>query len=395
LRKVAYLLDSFPRLSETFIINEILEVKRQNVDVEIFSRKKMSDGMRHLGGQILSKETYYLPPLEKVSKIRLYLYHLYFLLRSPLNYTRTFLFALKRREKGTLWFFKMSLIYALPISKQKVHHIHSHFAGVASEYAMLISMLLNIPYTFTAHGYYHIYKEPPRDFNDRGRVAKKVITVSDYNKSYLHKTFGIPLEKIKVIHCGVKPDFFISHMENVDKGNIILSVARLDPVKGLEYLIKACSILKDRGYSFRCLIVGGGEERDNLKRLIESLQLEDFISLEGPKPHEEVKNYYKLARVFVQPSLQETMGVAAMEALAHGVPVIATRVYGVPELVKHGENGFLVEPRDPEAIARYIETLFENPELCRKLGENGLKKIREEFNLQREVSKLIKVWFED
>lgn len=392
---MAYLLDSFPRLSETFIINEILEVKRQGLEVKIFARRKIDDGVSHRGGQLLAQETHYLPPLEGVNKIRIYLFHLYFLLRFPLSYIRTFLFALRRRKKGTLWFLKMAVIYALPISKSKPDHIHSHFAGVASEYAMLISMLLNIPYTFTAHGYYDIYEEPSEDFEDRGKIAKKVITISEYNKKYIHKAFHIPLEKIEVIHCGVNSNFLSSQEKKLHKDSTILSVARLHPVKGLEYLIRACKILKEKRNHFKCLIVGDGEERAKLERLTEDLQLKDFVFLEGAKAHEEVENYYAWAKVFVQPSLQETMGVAAMEAMAHGIPVIATDVYGVPELIQHGGNGYLVKPKDPEGIARYLEILLSNDEQCRRLGHNGLRKIREDFNLQKEVSKLIKIWFED
>jgi len=393
--KVAYLLDSFPRLSETFVINEMLEAQRQGMDIRIFSRRKMDDGMCHLGGRILSEKTHYFPPLEEVGKSKLCLYHLYFLLRSPVNYIKTFLFARKRRSKGTLWFLKMSVIYAFPISRHRVDHIHSHFASLASEYAMLISMLLDIPYTFTTHGYYRIYKLPPEDFDDRGYIAKKVITVSNCNKNYLSAKFSIPRDKIEIIHCGVKSDFFISSVENRHKDNIILSVARLDPVKGLGYLIKACKILKEGKHRFRCLIVREGKSKGNLERLIGDLQLEDFVFLEGAKSHEEVKSYYKTAKVFVQPSIVESMGVAAMEALAHGVPVIATDVYGVPELVEHNGNGFLIKPEDPKAIAHYIGILLKDPELCQKLGENGLRKVKEDFSLEREVAKLTKIWCED
>lgn len=395
IKRVAYLLDVFPQTSETFIINEIAEVKTKGIEVKIFSRKKPKECTCHEKAKTLAKGIYYFSEKNLSNSAKAFSLHLYFLFSSPKRYIKTFIFALKRRRNGLLWYFKQSVVYAYPIKKSKADHIHSHYSTNASEYAMLISMLLGIPFTFTAHGWWDIYTYPPADFYDRGQWAKKVITVSEYNKDYIHRTFKIPREKVEVIHCGIDTSFFTPIKKpQPKKDNIILSVGRLSSVKGFAYLTFACSILKQRRNSFHCMIIGEGEERHELEELIRIHGLDEVVQLLGAKPQSEIIKYHQRARLFVLPSVFESMGVATMEAMACGLPVIATEVWGVPELVEDGKNGFLVPPKDPEALAEKMERLLLDPDLCQRFGREGRKKVEREFNLKTEVNKLIKIWME-
>ncbi|RLB04464.1 MAG: hypothetical protein DRN90_02070 [Thermoproteota archaeon] len=393
MKKVAYILDVFPQLSETFIINEILELIRHKVDVVILSRRKPEENVLHPGARDLIKRTYYLD--NRTSTVRKLLLHLRFLLFSPDKYMKTFLFSYKRKSTGAFWYFKESVIYAEIIKKVKPEHIHSHYAASsATEFAMLVSMLTGIPFTFTAHGWYDIFTSPPSDFDLRAEKAKAVVTVSNFNRSYIHRRFHVPLSKIHVIYCGIDLSFFRPDMLNNDKGNIILSVARLHPVKGLEYLLKACGILKEKEYSFKCIIVGEGPERGKLESLISELQLCDYVELVGNKTQDKVLEYYRQAKIFVLPSIYEAMGVATMEAMACKVPVVATRIWGVPELVDHGKNGFLVPPKDPQQLAEAIETLLTDSDLRRRFGEQGRLKVERKFSLKDQAEGLLRLWEE-
>jgi len=392
MKRVAYILDVFPQLSETFITNEIFELTRHGVDVTILSLKKPKDNMFHPGARELIRRTYYLNSGAAV--IKKLLLHIRTFLLSPDRYIKTFLFSYKNRDAGTFWHFKESVIYVEIIRKVKPGHIHSHYAGSsATGFAMLVSMLTGIPFTFTAHGWYDIFNSPPSDFNLRAEKAKAVVTVSNFNRSYIHRHFHIPLSRIQVIHCGIDLSFFNPNATN-RKENTILSVARLHPVKGLEYLLKACSILKEKEYSFKCIIVGEGPERGKLESLISELQLCDYVELVGNKTQDKVLEYYRQAKVFVLPSVYEAMGVAIMEAMACKVPVVATRIWGVPELVNHGENGFLAPPKDPQQLAEAIETLLMNSDLRCRFGKQGRLKVEREFNLRVQAERLLRLWEE-
>jgi len=390
LKKVAYLLDVFPQLTETFFLNEIAQLIDNDVEVVIFSRRKPEERKQQPKAKELAGRVLYLSE-DSVPMLRKTWLHLYFLVISPVRYLKTLLFSYKRKADGTLWNFKQSVIYAREIKRVGAQHIHSHHAtSTATKYAMLVSMLTGIPYTFTAHGWYDIFTSPPPDFDLRAEKAKVVITVSEFNKDYINRRFKVPLEKIRAIHCGVDLTFFNS--DGNEGKDFILSVARLHPVKGLRYLVEACDILKERGLQFKCIIVGEGPERESLRALISELKLDGHVKLVGSKTCNELLNYYRHAKVFVLPSVYEAMGVATMEAMACKVPVVATKVWGVPELVEDGVNGFLVPPKDPQKLADAIEILLKDPELCRRFGEEGRRKVEREFNLEKQVKKLIELW---
>ncbi|MFA6320558.1 MAG: glycosyltransferase family 4 protein [Candidatus Omnitrophota bacterium] len=390
-KKVLYVLDIFPAISETFILNEMLELERKGFEITIFARKK-EDSTPHKLIENLKAKVIYLPDAHGINARDLIFSHARMLARKPLIYLKTAMFAMKRRDKGLFWFFNVSCLYADMALKYDFSHIHSHFASMASCYAMFISKLTNRPFAFTIHGWYDLYEAPPADMADRADAAMKVITISEYNKKYLVEKFCIPAEKIAVVHCGVDLDFFAAIQRNVKSEKIILSVARLHPVKRLDTLVKACGRLSRGMSDFKCVIVGDGEERKKLESLIVGLGLSDRIHLVGTKRLEEVRELYRSTAVYVLPSEHETMGVTTMEAMASGVPVVSTKIYGIPELVDDGVNGLLIKPGDDESLARYLKELIENDSKSMQFGKNGRSKIEKEFNLKYEVDKLVRIW---
>jgi len=390
-----YILDIFPAVSETFILNEILELERRGYDITIFARRK-EDSAPHGIFKDLKAKVVYLPNAHNVKTATAIYNNIVMLLSHPVRYMKTFTFAMKNRDKGLLWFFKMACVYANTARKYKFEHIHAHFASMASCYAMFISRLSGKPFTFTVHGIHDLYIAPPADLKERSVFAKSVITISEYNKRYLMEKFSIPAEKIIVIHCGIDLNYFSPRpsAQSPKPDYAILSVARLHPVKGLSTLINACAKLKDEKIDFRCGIIGEGEERGKLESMIESLGLNNTVLLPGSKPLEEIRELYKKAMVFALPSSQETMGVATMEAMASGVPVISTNIYGIPELIDHEVNGFLITPGDDKRLAGYLKKILTDECKRDEMGKLGRKKIEQDFNLSKEVDRLAKIWFE-
>ena len=382
---IAEFLPIFPALSETFILNEIVMLKRRGINIKIFSVKKGNGNIYHKKAEALLGDTYYFEENRK-NVFEELLLHIRFLLGSPFRYTKTLLFAIKNKSEGSLWFFRKSIAHAFAVKSKGVEHIHIHYANNA-EYGMLISMLNNIPFTIATHAN-DIYYQPPNNFNIIAQKSDGITVNSLYNQKILVRDFGIPEEKIEIIHSGIDTSIFCSKDKD-KKENIILCVARLHPIKGIPYLIDACNILKKIGYEYKCIIIGDGPEKAKLQYQIDTLGLTDKVELVGGKAHHEVVQYYQRATLFVLPSISDASPITAKEALACGLPVIATNVRAVPEIVENGKSGFLVPPKDHDKLAECIEILLNNAALCRSFGKQGRLNVVENFNIENQINQLI------
>ena len=403
--KIAYMLDYFPVLSETFIVREILEIKIKHFDVTVFARINSSNHIVfsevvHRDAKELINEVQYLPGLLKDTKLKrwssLLMLHCYFLLRNPVRYLKTFLYTL-RKEKNLFFNFVFSVFYARKLITEEFGHIHVHFALDACTNAMLISMLTGIPYSFTAHAH-DIFIPKLADFmEDKFNNAKFAICISEYNKKYVLEHFPmVNPEKIKIVHCGLNLSIFTPGTKEVDKQLTILSIGRLVEHKGFKYLIEACKLLKEHSsLNFVCNIIGEGKDRQILGELISRLKLNNVVHLLGSMEQKDVMRALKFSDLFVLPCVVEETGmmdgipVALMEAMAMKIPVITTRVSGIPELVKDGA-GILVEPQDVKGLALAMEKILRLPnEEREEMGRKGRTIIEKDFNLEKEVQKLI------
>ncbi len=391
--KVAYILDIFPALSETFILNEIVTAQKLGVETAVFSRKRPKDNVQHGNLSEFKGEACYWEEPNQIPVQRILAAHVYWVCVAPGRYFKTLFLALRHQKQGVFWFFKTAAYYALSVKKEKPDHIHAHFASLACEYAMLISLLLGVTYTFTAHGWHDIYEYPPADFYLRASKASRVITVSRYNKRYLEDKFSIPERKIEIIHCGINLDLFKANGRKENLPARILSVSRLHPIKGVEYLIQACKILNDAHVNFTCSIIGDGELQGPMLNLINESKLAGKVKLEGAQPIEEVRKRYAESDIYVNSSLCEGLPVTVIEAMASELPVVATRITGIPELIRNELNGYLVEPKDASGLAKGIKALIDDPSERRIMGMLNRGKIKEDFTLEGEVQKLVNVWF--
>ncbi len=162
---------------------------------------------------------------------------------------------------------------------------------------------------------------------------------------------------------------------NNDK--VILFVGTLRPVKGVKYLIQAMNVIAQKEPKTRLMLVGNGEERDYLRGLVKELKLERYVTLVGKVPNEKVPEYMVASDVFVLPSLSEGFPLTILEAMASGLPIVASKVGGLPEIVEDGQNGFLVEPRKPGQIAEKVLLLLKNEGLRQRMIVNNRKKVQQ------------------
>lgn len=402
--KVAYLLDLFPVLSETFIVREILELKKRHINVLLFARVNATDIQKyseviHDDTKKLMNDVIYLSSLMKKTKIQrwtaLILLHAYFILVSPVRYVKTFGYAI---TKGGKIFnkFIFSLIYARELQKSGIDHMHVHFALHACTYALLISKITGIPYSFTVHAHDIFIPDLAELIEDKFNNAKFVVCISEFNKQYVLERFSsIDGNKIKVVHCGLDISAFNPAVKVRNSTFTMLSIGRLVEHKGFKYLIEACKRIKEeKGIDFQCNIIGEGIERGNLEELISAYGLSDVVHLSGAMEQADVRKSLERADVFILPCVTENNGmqdgipVVLMEAMAMGIPVISTIVSGVPELVQDG-SGILVEQRDSEELSTSIIKLMNVTDKEKEeMGKRGRAIVVENFNIEKEAHKL-------
>lgn len=402
--KVAYLLDLFPVLSETFIVREILELRKEHFDVLIIARQNtlkypVYSEVIHNDSKDLMKDVLFLSSLMNNIKIRrwgqLLLSHLAFIMRSPLRYVKLFAYS---AGKGTSIFakFVFSVLYAKIIKKMEVDHLHVHFSLQACTYAMFISWISGIPYSFTVHAHDIFISDLAELIEDKFNNAKFAVCISEYNRQYvLRKYPTIDPNKIKIIHCGLDLSVIVPVPNKKNEKKVILSIGRLVEHKGFKYLIEACRKIIQEGLSdFTCVIIGEGQERQELEDLISKYQLKELVVLPGAKEQADVLKTFEDADIFVLPCVTEEGGmqdgipVVLMEAMAMGIPVISTRVSGVPELVRNGA-GILVEQKDTAALSNAIMKIMSMDDNEKNaMVRRGREIVEEQFNIVNEAGKL-------
>jgi glycosyltransferase involved in cell wall biosynthesis len=291
---------------------------------------------------------------------------------------------------GTLGILPKSIYLARELERRGVTHVHAHFATHPAMAAFLIHRLTGIEYSFTAHAHdIYVHRAMLRE---KAAEARFVATISDHNRRLLAEY--APLEKIEVVHCGIDLDRYPVRATPPSPFEIV-SVASLQPYKGIECLIRACAHLRTlTDAPFRCRVAGGGELERPLRRLITELGLGDCVELLGPQTEEVVAALLQQAHCFALPSTVEPNGkmdglpVALMEALAVGLPVVASDLSGIPELIEDGVSGLLVPPADPDALAAALAAVQAEPERAAELGRAGRARVEAGFTSERSAAQL-------
>lgn len=375
--KIAYVLKMFPRFSETFILSELLELERTGVEVHIYSLKQPIDTRRHADVDRIQGPVTYVPEITWSNARQFLRPHLSVAGRHPVGYLRVAGAACRRSAKSRSWSSIKRFLQAGYIGdslrRERITHVHAHFASSATSVARDLRQMLGASYSFTAHAKDIFIDSVARDpLIQKLQLARFVVTISDYNVEHLRSIE--PTATIHHIYNGLDLDLFRPAHPIPQNPPLVLAVGRLVEKKGFDDLIRACALLHDRGRSFRCEIIGTGDQEPILRDLIRSHGLEDRVTLPGPIPREELIERYPHASVFVAPCVvgsdgnRDGLPTVLIEAMALGVPVIATPVTGIPELVRDGHTGVIVPERNPEALAAAIERTLDCPDRARQIG---------------------------
>jgi glycosyltransferase involved in cell wall biosynthesis len=397
--KIAYIMSRFPKLTETFILYEILAMEALGVETEIYPLLREYQKVTHPEAKRLIPRVHFHPFLS----LPILWTQWHFIRRSPVDYFKLWFDVLRwtwgsaNFFVGALGIFPKSVHFAYEMLGQGITHIHAHFSNHPTVAALIIHRLTGIPFSFTAHGTdLHVDR---RMLDKKIQAAAFAVTISAYNKELMVKECDeVVREKIHVVHCGVDTSVFSPRRKKTEKKPFeILCVATFWEVKGHKYLIEACRLLRNRGMDFICKFVGEGPWRRKGEAQIARADLQDHILLTGGRPRLEVVRMLSEADVVVLPSIptksgrREGIPVALMEAMAMGLPVVASAISGIPELVESEHTGLLVPPRDPSALADALQRLIQNREMGHLMGQAGREKVIRRFDLGTNTKQLLRL----
>jgi glycosyltransferase involved in cell wall biosynthesis len=382
----AYLFERFPSFVQTFVYREAVEMVRQGMNPWLVSLRRPEDP-----GELaerLDVDVFYAPN-EKELRAEVDARRA----RRELPWRAHRAIPQHRNDGDEQRMFEA--IWLAPLLKARgIRHVHAHFGGVAARTAWWLRKLFGFSYSFTGHANDIFCKTDfPVSNADLVREAKLVVTETDFARRWMEETYPWARGKVVRVFNGIALDGFPPRALAVGPPRI-LSVGRYVEKKGFGDLIEACRLLRARGLEFGCDIIGGGPLEAELRAQIEQAGLQDVVLLLGPRAQSEVRRQLAQAHLFVLACVPEADGgsdnlpTVIMEAMACGVPVVSTRLAGVPEMIEDGADGCLVEPRDPAALAQVMARLLIERAEAARLGERARTAACEKFASEKTTSQL-------
>jgi colanic acid/amylovoran biosynthesis glycosyltransferase len=397
--KVAYVVDHYPAVSHTFILREVEALRRRGVEVETISLHDSFDHVLSPADREAYAKTYAVQPARPLA---LAVTHLAAVLRSPRRYVATLTLAVRLGRlnlRGPLWgvfYFGEAVMVWWHCRRRGVRHLHGHFAQPGPDVAMLATHLGGRGWTwsFTAHGS-DIFQTSRALLAEKVRRADAVVAVSDFGRAQM---LALVEEehwpRVHVVHCGLRAGDFTPEPRHASSdGRLeVLTVARLASEKGQAVLLDALAELRRRGVGARCTFVGDGPKRETLQARAAELGLDSSAVFPGRVGQDGLKALYARSHIFCLPSFAEGIPVVLMEALAMEIPVVASGIMGIPELVEHEAHGLLVPPGRADLLADALARLAGDPALRRRLGENGRRRVEADFDVDVSAQRLVQVF---
>ncbi|WGL15253.1 glycosyltransferase [Microbulbifer bruguierae] len=397
---IAYLAPEIPGASSTFVYNEILELEKLGIEIHPYSLHTVAKNSENKNIQKIANSCEYL--YEK-SLIAIAFGNIISIFQSPLRYFDAFgtclldtfrCFKQPRVAAGLLYRFFVGGSMAVSLRENGINHLHCHFSHIATDVGMYAALQTGIPFSFTAHA--NDIFERGYLLKEKGRRAKFIATISNYNISILSNV-GIKREKLKLVRCGVDTEKFIPRKKTEPTAYMqtIGFLGRLVEKKGVDLLIFAMRKLINEGLKVRLEIMGSGPLENDLHALVVELELEEHVIFGGGLHHDQVAEWFETIDYFAFAGKKDKNGdmdgipVVIMEAMMRGVPVIATSISGIPELVRKNETGRLAKPTS-ESLADEMMTLLTEPESERnRRVRRAIIVVSEEFNLAKNTKQLL------
>lgn len=402
---LGYILKGYPRISETFISNEILLLERFGFRMRLFPMRHPRENFCHDSVNDIRAQVDYLPTELLLDFPRLLLPNIFLAVKRPSLFLKGLKLAGKRFQRtGKTATFKHLfqagfLCHRHLLKDPSITHIHGHFAHSPTSVTMFAALLSGLPFSFTAHAK-DIYTSNPEQLKEKIRLAEFVATCTEYNKRYLEALHTEQTTPIYCIYHGIDLQLFAPTTDHnhCSPPYKLFTVARMTEKKGLPTIYKALKLLQERGLEFQHTLIGDGDDREAVTALINNLSLTANCRCLGTRTHTEVLKQFEQSDLFVlgceiaKNGDRDGIPNVLVESLAMGVPALSTTVSAVPEILVNEQTGITVPPSNPEAMANGIEKVLTDMPLRKSLIEGGREHTRQHFNNYERTRQLATVF---
>jgi colanic acid/amylovoran biosynthesis glycosyltransferase len=404
--RIGYLCSMYPAVTHTFVLREVQALRALGADIDTFSvRRPGPDQMLAEADRVAFESTFAILPPDWSQLLSA---HLQLFAASPSAYLSTLALAWRLAPAGVrgrvwqLFYFVESVLLWSECRRRGIRHIHAHMAHVASDVALLTANIGSQlepeqpwSWSLTMHGPFEFFDVSRYRLAEKLEQTRFVACISDYARSQLMALSERDVwDRLHVVHVGIPIEQFT---RTGDEGApqdeaTILFVGRLVAVKGQTVLLEAVARLAARGHRVRVIVAGEGPLRQTLERLAEQLGLASQVSFPGAVGQDEIHALYASATIFCLPSFAEGVPCVLMEAMAMELPVVSTRITGIPELVEDGRTGVLVVPGRVDQLSDALEQLLCSSPLRKEMGSRAREKVIQEFNSQSSAEALYELF---
>ena len=405
---LGYILKGYPRISETFISNEILLLEQLGFNLRLFPMRHPRESFSHDSIKKVKAQVDYLPTELLQEFNRLLIPNIFLAAKKPKEFIRTYKFASKKFRKNRNLATLKHLLQAgyltnnLLEKDKSVRHLHGHFAHSPTSVTMFASMLSGLPFSFTAHAK-DIYTSNPKHLKEKIDLAKFVTTCTQHNAEHLNNLAGDSSTPIYTVYHGIDTRLFDSKGASYTPSEPyqIMTVARLTEKKGLPTIYKALAILRDKGVSFTHTLIGNGDDKEAVLQIIRELNLQKNCQLLGTQTHTQVLDYFRKSDLFVlgceiaKNGDRDGIPNVLVESLAMGVPAISTNVSAIPEIIENNNTGLIVPPSDSKSLAAGMERLLTDQELRQRCITTGQNKVKSGFDNQTWTKQLAEIFLQE
>lgn len=407
-QQVGYILRSYPRLSQTFIVNEILALEQAGVPIQIFAIVDPQEPVVQPQSSKVRAQVHYLSSPRRQTFLSILLDHLWAILMLGPKYFQSLFYVFWRKEidlgytaANRMACFRQAIALVRFMdqdrrkNKKTISYLHAHFAHDPSLIAQLVHRMTRVPYGFTAHAR-DLYQVREEVLRERIRDANLVVTCCHTNLEYLERISPSNRDKFSLVYHGVDLSGFRPAATKKQKSGLplLLSVGRLVEKKGFFDLLLVLQKVKSQGAAFRCEIYGDGPLQPLMQQWIDEHGMAEEIVLAGSRTQEELIPIYQRADLFLLTPIitedgdRDGIPNVFVEAMAVGLPVISTSVAGIPEVIIHDHNGLLYPPHDIDGLAAGVMDLLQDESKRRQLGEAALITAVEKLDVNQAASKL-------